>query len=590
MPIPHSFRTTVAILLLFPGMGILSQSIPAPSVSDPVVVSKESEKYKSPLVGTLSSEYLRSLQITNKQKKALGADRDLWFNDRFRVGFGLRPKGDSIHNLDFDKSTIDNRNNVVNQTQFFVIGDISPNLLFKLTLQDVRMWGGEVVGSGRAEQKYAMIANAGTVYDTTRQREVPINNYTGFREAFFDLKTTNEMFRLRTGRQILEFGDGRILGARNDSLNGNSFDALRFTTKYKIHTLDFFGSVLSAENNSNSLVANNATRFGGTGDAYYLGAHYNVKAADWLGIDVYNFSLLKQKLKATKPPPYATGTTYRDSDQLNTTGIRLTNRTDKNSLPAGSKVDWMLEGAWQTGFNGERVAPDWLNREGKLVTDKKTGEDPIFSKPVQYKANLVGAQLGYSPIKELRIGIQYIQASGDPNRNDSSVGTYNPLFATRRMAGGPIPFAGNGNSGAVFWQNSKDYSIHIKYESEKYGTFIFNPHWYYKVKLQDGYYDNNNYVPISRSTGETASTEDFFNSQASEVLRPRLGSQVVTEINLIYIVTPFENISIWFGATHLTAGDAIRNQKNNVFETDPLQRYNLKPNASYFTLQTVFAI
>lgn len=548
------------------------------------------ERYQSPEIGNLSTEYMRSLQITSKQKKALAQDKDLWFADRFRVGFGIRPKADSIGNLDFDKSTADNRNNVVNQTQFIVLGDISPNLLFKLSLQDVRMWGGEVTGSGASDQKYAVISNAGTVYDTTRQREVPVNNYTGFREAFLDLKTTDQVYRLRTGRQILDFGDGRILGARNDSLNGNSFDALRFTAKFKSQTFDVFGAVLGAENNSNSLVSNNATRFGGTGDAYYGGGHYNIKVADWLGIDLYNYTLFKQKLRATNPPAYATDTAYRDNDQLNTSGFRLTNRTNKNALPEGYKIDWMIEAAWQSGFTGERVAQDWLNREGRFVTDRRTGEDPAFSTPVRYRGNIVGAQLGYSPTKEWRIGIQYIQASGDPNRNDSSSGTYNPLFATRRMAGGSIQFAGNGNSGAVFWQNIKDYSIHIKYESPRYGTFILNPHWYYKVKLQDGYYDNNNYVPVSRATGETASTEDFFNSEANNAFRPRLGSHVATEINLIYIVTPFDNMSIWFGASHLRAGDAIRNQKNNPLETDPLQRYNLRENASYFTIQSVFAI
>ncbi len=143
-------------------------------------VKETKERYQSPEIGNLSTEYMRSLQITSKQKKALAQDRDLWFADRFRVGFGIRPKADSIGNLDFDKSTADNRNNVVNQTQFIVLGDISPNLLFKLSLQDVRMWGGEVTGSGASDQKYAVISNAGTVYDTTRQREVPVNNYTGF--------------------------------------------------------------------------------------------------------------------------------------------------------------------------------------------------------------------------------------------------------------------------------------------------------------------------------------------------------------------------------------------------------------------------
>lgn len=339
------------------------------------------------------------------------------------------------------------------------------------------------------------------------------------------------------------------------------------------------------------MISNNSTRLGGTGNASYYGAHYGFKPWEWLGIEIYNFTLYKQKLKATNTTAnYGSDIYYRGPDQLNTSGFRLTNRTKNNMITSETGIDWMVEAAWQTGFNGERVSPDWLNQTGTYTTDKKTGEAPPLSSPVRYKANIVAVQLGYCPVKEFRIGVQYVQASGDPNRNDGSVATYNPLFATRRMAGGGMPFSGNGNSGMVFWQNIKDYSVHIKYESSKWGTFILNPHWYYKVKLQDGYYDNNNYVAGSKATGETASTEDFYNTEAYNPNRPKLGRHVATEINFIYIVTPFDNVSFWFGASSLYAGEAIRNQKNNPYETDPFHRYDFKPNSSYFTIQSVFAI
>lgn len=562
---------------------------PPPQVQD-VPPTEEPKEYVSPLKGNLSGEYLKNLQVTTKQRKALQENTNLWFADRFRVGFGIRPKADSLYNTDFDRSTPDNRNTVSNQTQFYLIGDISPNIAFKLSFQDVRLWGGEIV-NGSSDQKLGVIPNSGNLIDTTKQREVPLNNYTGFREAFLDLKTTNQMFRVRTGRQILDYGDGRILGSRNDSLNGNSFDAIRTTITIQKQSLDFFGAIIGSENNSNSMISNNSTRLGGTGNASYYGAHYGFKPWEWLGFEIYNFTLYKQKLKATNTTAnYGSDIYYRGPDQLNTSGFRLTNRTKNNMITSETGIDWMVEAAWQTGFNGERVSPDWLNQTGTYTTDKKTGEAPPLSSPVRYKANIVAVQLGYSPVKEFRIGVQYVQASGDPNRNDGSVATYNPLFATRRMAGGGMPFSGNGNSGMVFWQNIKDYSVHIKYESSKWGTFILNPHWYYKVKLQDGYYDNNNYVAGSKATGETASTEDFYNTEAYNPNRPKLGRHVATEINFIYIVTPFDNVSFWFGASSLYAGEAIRNQKNNPYETDPFHRYDFKPNSSYFTIQSVFAI
>lgn len=550
----------------------------------------EPKEYASPEWGKLSSEYTRSLQITKRQKKAIAEDKSTWFANRFKVGFGLRPKADSLQNFDFDRSSPDVRNTVANQTQFYLVGDIHPNLLFKITFQDIRLWGGETIPGGAAEQRFANVSNAGNLLDTRKNPEVANNQYSGFREAFLDLRTENKSLRLRTGRQILEFGDGRILGARNDSLNGNSFDAIRLTWKGNFFTTDAFGSVLSTENNSNSLVSPNSQRLGGPGNVTYGGIHQNFKWENILSVDLYQFTLWQEDQQAKNPNPLSPTKTQRSENQLNTTGFRLTNRTLNNGLPTETGWDWMVEAAWQTGYTGERVAKDWLNVDGNLKTNPDTGETNFLSEAVRYKANIVGAQLGYSPTKEWRIGVQYIQASGDPNRNDGSVGTYNPLFATRRMAGGSIPFSGNGNTGAIFWQNVKDYSLHIKYESNKWGTFIFNPHWYYKMKLQDGYYDNNNYVQGSNVTGETASTEDFFNSEANNPFRPSLGKRIATEINLIYIITPFDQVSFWFGASTLYGGDAIRNQKNNPWENDPLQRYNFKENASFFTVQSVFAI
>ncbi len=91
-------------------------------------------------------------------------------------------------------------------------------------------------------------------------------------------------------------------------------------------------------------------------------------------------------------------------------------------------------------------------------------------------------------------------------------------------------------------------------------------------------------------TGGLASTEDYFNTQQYDQFAPRLGKKIATELNFIYIVTPFENVSFWFGASQLYGGDAIRNQKNNMWNADPLHRYDFKPNATYFTFQSVFAI
>ncbi|WP_316318912.1 hypothetical protein, partial [Clavibacter michiganensis] len=73
-------------------------------------IVKEKEIYKSPLVGNIPGEYIRNLQVTPEQNKIIRSNSDLWIQDRFRVGFSVRPRYESINNMDFNKTTADNSN------------------------------------------------------------------------------------------------------------------------------------------------------------------------------------------------------------------------------------------------------------------------------------------------------------------------------------------------------------------------------------------------------------------------------------------------------------------------------------------------
>lgn len=546
---------------------------------------KEKEIYKSPLIGNTPGEYLRSLQVTPEQNKVIRSNSDLWFQDRFRVGFSVRPRYESINNTDFNKTTADNSNVVTGLTQFYLIADINPYVLFKATLQDSRIWGGEQSPAYTGTSRFELGTNGGVIYDTTKasQNQVPVLNTTSFREAFFDLRTPDQSLRLRLGRQIIDFGDGRILGAANDNQIGNSSDGLRFTAKYGNNTLDTFGTVVTAQYNSSGLVSANTA----LPNSYLVGANNFTKFASWLALDIYDFTVIRRY----NPANNSTVVT-KPTDQQNTYGFRLTNRTENNSLPEGVPFDWTVEAAWQGGYNGLRVGTSWLQN----ATDPSTGTGAINAfnnknflienENQKYASHFLTLQAGVHPSKNLRIGLQYVYASGDPNRSDSSVGTWNAPFPTRRIASGFIPYSGNGIAGTFFWQNTKDYSVHIKWTSGKWGTFIFNPHFYYKAKLQDAYYNNNGIV-----TGTLAgSTEDFSNNQQYNANSQHLGKKIGTEVDFIYMVTPWENVSIWGGVAFLRAGDSIRNAHQTVPTSSTPSIYTGKPDASYFFLQTVFAI
>lgn len=139
-------------------------------------VAKEKEIYKSPLVGNIPGEYIRNLQVTPEQNKIIRSNSDLWLQDRFRVGFSVRPRYESINNMDFNKTTADNSNVFTGQTQFYLIADINKYVIFKATLQDSRVWGGEQSPAYTGTSRFELGTNGGVVYDTTKtsQNQVPV--------------------------------------------------------------------------------------------------------------------------------------------------------------------------------------------------------------------------------------------------------------------------------------------------------------------------------------------------------------------------------------------------------------------------------
>lgn len=531
--------------------------------------------YKSHEKGHMSGDYIKPFQMTKEQAKFIKKSEHLWFYDRFRIGAGFRPRYEGIENKDFNKKTNDTKTLATSQTILWFFGDINKYFKFKISIQDTRLWGGSLKASGDANGLTAFTTGAGQDFDTTESDTVPLKNSLDLREAFLDIESLFKGFGIRIGRQIIGFGDGRIFGGRKYNQIGNVFDAIKFSYKYKKFTTTAFLALNTEESSATGIVTHNGRKNGSIDDSYLSGWYNSIKVIDNLMVDFYYFGVYKKYILNPTALSEDTENRLRQRDELHTVGIRLTNKTVSNWLPSGRNFDWSIESAWQGGVTGERIDANWD------ILEQSFGDQRIYTEKVMYDARFLTVMAGYTFFQRLRFGLQYVHASGDPNRSDSKVAGWEPNFASRRMAGKFPGFIGNGLSGIVYNRNIKDYSAHISYRTKKFGTFIFNPHDYYKDYKQDGYYDNN--TKSGKST-ENASNDRF------DISNIRLGKRIMVEYNFIYQYTFKKYLSIWLGASFAHASDSIRHYRTDPTNEDPLQRYTFKPNARYYFFQLVFVI
>ncbi|MDX1956993.1 MAG: alginate export family protein [Leptospiraceae bacterium] len=544
-------------------------------------IQKEIEKeepYKSPMKSKLSNDYIRSMLLSPDHQDAVRKVDRLWFADILRIGFQARPRFDYTQNLDFDKRTDDKRNLGTQNSQVWFIVDPSQYVGLKLTIQDVRVFGG---AESRKEDQLGYLAlsnSAGNEVSTTPTNVVNVKNNTDLREGFVHIKNTLEGFDFYVGRQVFGFGDNRYIGARNDGQTGNSFDGARAKYSSKYFNSEVFTSILAEESNGGSgNNTSNGVRKGKPNDTYLSGLYNTVKWEDVLVFDFYIFNINRKWEQG--PNPVTSQDRTRQNDDLNTTGFRITNKTDNNLLPKYKSWDWTMESNWQFGKNGTQVNAGWDSLELKAANGER-----IYKQNVEYDARFLLLQTGYTFFDRFRVGIQYSFGSGDPNRNDNKVATYDASFATR-SGGFPYFDSGNGIVNNVFWSNTNTRSVHLMWNTEKRGRWIFVAWDINKANPNDAWYSSGGTANTGLST-ENQSGARFGGYKLGE----SGGNRLFYEYDLIWQYYLKDYVSIWSGASYLFAGDSVSKARNNPFSTNVNDRYTLDEKAYSFFLFVQFAM
>gem|GEM_PF-2530327 len=239
---------------------------------------------------------------------------------------------------------------------------------FRLTLQDVRGWG--------------------VMAEDSADKSDPLRVF----EAWVDLNLYDDYANLKLGRQVWDFGKGRIIGKSDWTQVGRSFDGVDLVLKYeKYIKADLLFSVIDERNASNGK------------DLLFGGIYLNSPYVEGMDFDAYWLYYRDHRAGGKR--------------DFSTFGLRAAGK-----MPFHPALFFDFEGSWQIGS----------------VTEG-TGPTDMSGKTQDHFAASYHAEIGYD-IPETTLNPQiaffFDSASGDPNdsptdpRNDVST-AFIPLFPSR---------------------------------------------------------------------------------------------------------------------------------------------------------------
>jgi hypothetical protein len=337
-------------------------------------------------------------------------------------------------------------------------------LTFYIQAQDSREVGGErarIPGATGAE---------GDDYFDLRLAYVELSNYNAFPVG------------LRIGRQILSFGDERLVGAFDWNNFGRTFDAARLTYKGNGFSVDAFIStpvvIIKSQFNGSDLFDGYGA-YSGRG-MFFSGLHLStdqVKFGTW---DLYCF-LIDQS----------------NGNQATQQGA-LTTAPVKGTLAAGS---------------------DFVTLGTRLKGDPKKIEGWEFGTELAWQAGRVRgmdlcafaatAGLGYNWLEKPwkpRLYAEYNYASGDDDPSDTgNIGTFQNLFPTNHKFYGMLD---------VFsWQNMHNVMLSSRVAPAKNVTVQLDYNVFWLADTNDGWYRANGTTVVRPVNAAARSANSFAGSE-----------------------------------------------------------------------------
>lgn len=288
-------------------------------------------------------------------------------------------------------------------------------------------------------------------------------------------KIDGSHWSVKAGRQELLYGDQRVISPLDWSNTGRAWDALKIRYEDPAGWVDVFGSMVVDQNDTIE------------GHVFYgIYASYT-EVADH-EFDLYALGRYLGDSLRSLDERGNIGTV-----QEGTFGIRIKGKT--------SRFDYTVEGVYQTGEWVETAICAWA----------------------------VAATLGYT-VEEVRFGVEYTGASGDPRPADGRRNTFTPPF--------PFSHFYQGYADVFAWKNGHDAVGTVRWKPCDWATFQVDVHTFWLDQNEDAWYNAAGMVIRRDPTGSSSSF-------------------VGNEIDVHLRLTRGKWLKIWTGYSRFFAGEFV---------------------------------
>jgi hypothetical protein len=308
---------------------------------------------------------------------------------------------------------------------------------------------------------------------------------------------------LKVGRQILSYGDERLIGAFDWNNFGRTFDAVKLTYKGKGFSVDAFTStpvVITSKNYNQSDLFNGNENGRGL---VFSGIYGTFDAPAFGSVDLYSLFINEPR-----------GNTANVQGGVSTTGA---NARHSDFVTLGTRI------------KGDPKKLNGLEFQGEFAY--QVGD----VRGLSLNAFAANVGLGYNfelPMKP-RIYAEYNFASGDGNSTDNDVGTFQNLFPTNHKFYGQMD---------VFsWQNLHDLEVNLKAQPLKSVSLKAEFHAFWLATTDDAWYRANGVTQVRPLNAVARNADSYAGS----------------EIDLTATWSVNKHLQVEGGYSHFFAGDYL---------------------------------
>ncbi|MBI5749181.1 MAG: alginate export family protein [Nitrospinae bacterium] len=344
-----------------------------------------------------------------------------------KVGGEIRVRGESV-----GSDGPGTKGMVLQRTRINVDAQVNETVKAYIQVQDSRSWGrdGTTNGTGTSGDETTTIgATGGTV---------KVDNRADIKQAYFQLdKIIDQPLSVRVGRQVMAYGEHRLIGGFEWSNNARSFDAVKLMYNAETFGVDLWSARIYETSTTSS-------------DSDFNGIYATYKGIPSNTVDLYY-------LQDTVPKSAVSGSPNDANDankgrDVSTYGLRLNGKL--------ADMDYTGEIALQGG------------------TRTNTGTE------VKQEASAYAVKAGYTipSVMGLRVGAEYDSATGDDSGTADKKEDFQNLYPTNHYL--------YGFTDDISWSNMKAWAVVASLKPVE-GLWLGAEYWNYTAaKVASGVSDN----------------------------------------------------------------------------------------------------